>query len=109
MSKYIAPVLELQQEFLNSNSCGLLVQEWPEAIRRCDAGIEMDNGNDKLVLRRAKACSLNGDYQEANEICNALKPIAPESMQTDIDALMELNGQRERAAKKKQKAQFGRF
>ena len=69
----------------------------------------MDNSNDKLVLRRAKACSMNGDYEEALEICNALKPIAPESMQTEIEALIELNGQRERVAKKKQKAQFGKF
>lgn len=85
------------------------VQEYPEAIRRCDAAFEMDSTNNKLVLRRAKACSMNGDYQEAHEICNALLPLADDSMKPDIEELIELNRQRERAADKKQKAQFGRF
>lgn len=85
------------------------VQEHPEAIRRCDAAFEMDSTNNKLVLRRAKACSLNGDYDEAHEICDALLPLADEPMKAGILELIEVNRQRQRAADKKQKAQFGRF
>lgn len=91
------------------HQCLLSLQEYPEAIKRCDAAFEMDNTNNKLVLRRAKACSLNGDHQEAHEICNALLPLADDAMKPDIEELIELNRQRERAADKKQKAQFGRF
>lgn len=69
----------------------------------------MDPNNNKLVLRRAKACSLNGDNEEAHEIFNALLPLADETMKLEIHELVELNRQRQRAADKKQKAQFGRF
>jgi tetratricopeptide (TPR) repeat protein len=85
------------------------MQEYAEAIRRCDAAFEIDNTNNKIVLRRAKACSLNGDYEEAQEVCEALLPIADEALKPSILELLDLNKQRQRAAIKRQREQFGKF
>jgi hypothetical protein len=62
------------------------------------------------LLRRAKACSLNGDHEEARNVCEALLEISQdEPLKIEVNELLELNRKREVAAVRKQKAEFGRF
>jgi hypothetical protein len=69
---------------------------------------DLDSTNLKVVLRRGKASSLNGDFEEAWQACKALQA-APgaEALQDEIALLMKANRKREALAHKKQKGEFG--
>jgi hypothetical protein len=60
------------------------------------------------VLRRAKASSLNGDFEDALQACKELQE-APgaEELQDEIALLAKENRKREAMARKKQKSEFG--
>jgi hypothetical protein len=69
----------------------------------------LDPSNLKVVLRRAKASSLNGDFEEASQACKALQEIqGAEELQDEIALLAKENRKREAMARKKQKSEFGR-
>lgn len=40
-------------------------QQYPEAIRQCEAALTLDPDNGKIWMRKARALSLNGDYAHA--------------------------------------------
>ena len=87
------------------------MQNYPEAIRRCEAAFELDQSpsNFKVLVRRARATILNGDYSEADDILKAMKGQAPSDMISEIDELLVWSQQKARAARKKQRAEFGAF
>lgn len=87
------------------------MQDYSEAIRRCEAAFELDQSpsNFKVLLRRARAGIFNGDYEEADEVLNAMKGQATAEMVEEIDKLLSWSRQKARAARKKQKAEFGAF
>ena len=88
------------------------MQEWVQAIKCCDAAFELDPSNIKVVLRRAKACSLNGDFEEARAVCQLLQDSTegvPDDMKAEAITLLELNKKREAAALAKQRKGFTNF
>jgi hypothetical protein len=86
------------------------MQEYPMAIRACDAAFELNPGNLKIVLRRAKASSLNGDFDDALTACKMLlESVDAHDLLSEVSALMDLTKRRETAAKHKQKTQFNNF
>ena len=87
------------------------MQNYAEAVRRCEAAFELDQSpsNFKVLLRRARASILNGDYAEADEVLKAMKGQAPPDMVEEIDKLLAWSQQKARAARKKQRAEFGAF
>jgi len=68
----------------------------------------MDSENAKIILRRGKAKSLGGDFDEAVEDLKEASRLDP-SLQIVVDAVMTKNSQRKRAAFAKQKKQFRNF
>lgn len=86
-----------------------LLQEFAQAIRCCDAAFQLDPDNLKLVLRRGKASSLNGDYDDAAEAVAALREAAetPEEVRAAAAELAAANERRRAQANRAQKKQFG--
>jgi hypothetical protein len=83
------------------------VQEYPQAIRCCDSAYELDPSNWKIVLRRGKASSLNGDYADAQGACAVLQESnAADDVKAEARELLAANKRREVAAAKKQQGQF---
>lgn len=87
----------------------LWLQEYSQAIKCCDAAFALDPTNLKLVLRRGKASSLNGDFDDAQEAVAALQEAsgAPEELLAGVAELAAANERRRAQAKRAQKKQFG--
>ena len=94
-------------------SCSLfsLVQDYPKAVKCCDDAYELDPTNWKIILRRGKASSLNGDFEEARGACEALlnNEAISDELQAEASELLAATKRREAAAHRKQKDQFTNF
>ena len=83
-----------------------------QAIKCCDSAYELDPSNAKIVLRRAKACSLNGDFEEAHAVCQMLQEATEgvtDEVKVEAANLIDLNKRREAAALAKQRKGFTNF
>lgn len=86
------------------------VQDYALAIKCCDDAFSLEPSNLKIVLRRCRASSLNGDFAEADAACKALlESDASEAVREEAQEIAAANSKREAAAKRKQKAQFSNF
>ena len=64
----------------------------------------------KLVLRRGKASSLNGDFDAARDACAAIeRSDAAETVKAEARTLLATNKHREATARQQQKGSFGNF
>ena len=68
----------------------------------------MNDENVKVLLRRAKAYSLNGDFEEAELDLHEVERLDP-GLKSEVEAVRQKNKTRKRAAAIKQKQQFRNF
>ena len=55
-----------------SNLAGAYIQtrDYTLAVAKCDAALSLNEDNMKVVLRKAKALSMNGDFDKCRECCD---------------------------------------
>ena len=68
----------------------------------------MKSENSKILMRRARAYSFRGDFDEAEADMREVERL-DETMKSDVHALLSKNRQRKKAASVKQKEQFRNF
>ena len=87
----------------------VFLQEYAQAVKCCDAAHELDPGNLKVVLRRGKASSLAGDFDEAQGAASLVLAHAGEeeaALREEAAALARANKVRRAAAAQKQRYEF---
>ncbi|KIY95067.1 hypothetical protein MNEG_12894 [Monoraphidium neglectum] len=82
--------------------------EAARAVEWCDKALKLEPGSGKIMLRKAKALSLKGDFEEAEELLAAAEG-ADAALRADVERERAVNKQRLKAAEEKQRKGFGGF
>jgi Flp pilus assembly protein TadD len=70
----------------------------------------LDENSAKLVLRKGRALTMKGDFEEAEAVLQLAREMeGGEALAEEVDAALLNNRQREKLAAKKQKQQFKNF
>jgi len=94
--------------YSNLAACSIYQGEYPEAIEWCNKSLKLNEQNAKVLLRRAKAYSLKGDFEQAKLDLDEVLQI-DETFASDVQEVRRNNNQRKKAAATKQKQTFGNF
>jgi len=94
--------------FSNLASCAIQDAEFTTAIDWCNKALRLNDQNVKVLLRRAKAYSLYGDFEEAENDLKEVERLDPD-LKSEVEAIFLKNKQRKKAAALKQKQQFRNF
>eukprot|EP00210_Caulerpa_lentillifera_P002644 g2526.t1 len=94
--------------YSNLAACSIQLEEYPEAINWCNKALKLNEQNAKVLLRRAKAYSFKGDFEQAEFDLNEVLQI-DESFTSEVEDAKRKNKQRKIAASMKQRDTFANF